>query len=81
MLLRTTNLAVKSITVKLGDKELFGNPKIVPYPYEVNWQIGRGKWFLTPICSLSNHSSSPSFTIMIYKSIILWSKFGLIFRK
>ena len=23
-------------TVKLGDKELFGHPKIVPYPYEVN---------------------------------------------
>ena len=27
-------------TVELGDKELFGHPKIVPYPYEVNWQIG-----------------------------------------
>mgnify|MGYP006903826501 CR=1 FL=1 len=23
-------------TVELGDKELFGHPKIVPYPYEVN---------------------------------------------
>ena len=20
----------------------------VPYPYEVNWQIGHGKWFLNP---------------------------------
>ena len=26
-------------TVELGDKELFGHPKIVPYPYEVNWQL------------------------------------------
>ena len=33
-------------TVELGDKELFGHPRIVPYPYEVNWQIGHGKWFL-----------------------------------
>jgi hypothetical protein len=33
-------------TVKLGDKELFGHPKIVPYPYEVNYQISHGKWFL-----------------------------------
>ena len=23
-------------TVDLGDKELFGHPKIVPYPYKVN---------------------------------------------
>ena len=33
-------------TVKLGNKELFDHPKIVPYPYEVNWQIGLKKWFL-----------------------------------
>jgi len=39
-------------TVELGGKKLFGHPKIVPltpnvsYPHEVNWQIGRGKWFL-----------------------------------
>ena len=24
----------RGITVKLGDKELFGHPKIVPYPYD-----------------------------------------------
>ena len=40
-------------TVKLGDKELFGHPEIVPwrqmflilgsaYPYEVNWQLVMG---------------------------------------
>ena len=26
-------------TVKLGNKELFGHPKIVHCPYEVNWQL------------------------------------------
>ena len=45
-------------TVELGDKELFGHPKIVPYRYEVNWQLVMGNSSLTPIYSLS-----PSFTI------------------
>ena len=33
-------------TIKLGNKELSGRPKIVPYPYIGKWQIGHGKWFL-----------------------------------
>ena len=32
----------------------------VPYPYEVNWQLVTGNGSLTPICSLSNRSLSPS---------------------
>ena len=38
-------------TVEVGDKKLFGHPKIVSYPYEVNWQLVTGNGFLTPICS------------------------------
>ena len=40
-------------TVELGDKELFGQPTIVPYPYEVNWQLVTENGSLTPICYLS----------------------------
>ena len=39
-------------TVELGDKELFGHPKIVPYPYEVNGKLVTGNGSLIPICSL-----------------------------
>ena len=46
-------------TVELGDKELFGHPKIVPYPYEVNWHLVTVNGSLTPICSLS-----PSLTVV-----------------
>jgi hypothetical protein len=35
----------------------------VPYPYEVNWQLVTGNGSLTPICSLSNSSISPSLTV------------------
>ena len=35
----------------------------VPYPYEVNWQLVSGNGSLTPICFLSNRSSSPSLTV------------------
>jgi hypothetical protein len=50
-------------TVELGDKELFGHTKIVPYPYEVNLQLVTGIGSLTPICSSSNHSLTPSLTV------------------
>ena len=46
--------------VELGDKELFGYPKIVPYPYEVDWQLVTGNGSLTSICSLS-----PSLTVLV----------------
>ena len=36
----------------------------VPYPYEVNWQLVAGNGSLTPICSLSKHSLSPSLTVL-----------------
>ncbi len=39
--------------VKLGNEELFGLPKIVPYPYEVNWHLVTENGSLIPICSLS----------------------------
>ena len=57
------------ITVKLGNKELFGRPKIlpkmpkVPYPYEVNGKLVTGNGSLIPICSLSNRSLLPSLTV------------------
>ena len=41
------NLVTKiQYTVKFGATKRFGHPKIVPYSYEVNWQICHGKWFL-----------------------------------
>ena len=52
-------------TVKLGDKELFGHPKIVPYPYEINWPLVTENGSLTPISSLSKRSLSPSLTVQI----------------
>jgi hypothetical protein len=36
----------------------------VPYPYEVNWHLVKGNGSLTPICSLSNRSLSPSLTVL-----------------
>jgi hypothetical protein len=54
--------------VKLGNKELFGQPKIVPilpnvpYPYEVNGKLVKGNGSLTTICFLSNRSLSPNLT-------------------
>ena len=47
-------------TVKLGEKELFGHPKMVPYlpnipyHYEVNGKLVTGSCSLITICSLSN---------------------------
>ena len=41
----------------------------VPYPYQVNWQLVTGNGSLTPICSLSKRTLSPSLTV--YKNI-LW---------
>ena len=35
----------------------------VPYPYEVNWHLVTGNGSLTPICSLSKRSLSPSLTV------------------
>ena len=52
--------------VELGDKELFGHPKIVPYPYEVNGKLVTGNGSLTPICSLSTRSLSPSLTVLYF---------------
>ena len=37
----------------------------VPYPYEVNWHLFTVTGSLTPICSLSNCSLSPSLTVHI----------------
>ena len=40
----------------------------VPYPYEVNWQIGSiGNGSLTPNCFLSKRSVSPSLTVFKYQ--------------
>ena len=36
----------------------------VPFPYETNWQLVAGNVSLTPICSLSNQSLSPSLTVL-----------------
>ena len=49
-------------TLELGDKELFGHPKLVPYPYEVNGKLVTGNGSLTPVCSLSNRSLLPCLT-------------------
>ena len=38
----------------------------VPYPYEVNGKLVTGNGSLTPICSLSNRSLSPSLTVLTY---------------
>ena len=34
-----------------------------PYPYEADWQLVTGNGSLTPICSLSKRSLSPSLTV------------------
>ena len=55
----------------------------VPYSYEVdvkvtsevNWQLVTGNGSLTPICSLSKRSSSPSLTLLYYYYFI-FSKRG-----
>ena len=52
---------LKCSTVELGNKELFGHPKIVPY--EVNGELVTGNGFLIPIWSLSNRSLLPSLTV------------------
>ena len=55
-------------TVKFGDKELlvvqnlFTNARLFPF-YELNWQIGHGKWFTIAKFPPSNHSLSPSLTV------------------
>ena len=36
----------KIYTVKLGDKELFGHTKIVPYCYEVDGKLVTGNQFV-----------------------------------
>ena len=54
-------------TVELDNKELFGCPKIVPYPYEVNGKLVTRNGSLIPICSLSNRSLLPSLTIQCKK--------------
>ena len=35
-----------------------------PYPYEVNWELVTENGSLTPICSLSKRSLSPSLTVL-----------------
>ena len=40
----------------------------VPYPYEVNWHLVTGNGSLTPICSLSKRSLSPSLTVLVTES-------------
>ena len=66
----TLKILERASTVKPGDMELFGHPKIVPLtpnvpnPYEVNWQLVTGNGSLTPICFLSKRSLSPSLTVV-----------------
>ena len=47
---RQIKIVYISWIIKLGDKELFGHPKIVPYPYEV---IVMGNGSLSPTLLLS----------------------------
>ena len=62
-------------TLKLGNNELFGRPKIVPgslmpkvsYPYEVNGKLVTGNGSLKPIYSLSNSSLLPSLTVQHFQ--------------
>ena len=42
-----------------------GHPKIVPYPYEVDWHLVTGNGSLTQFCSLSKRSLSPSLTVSV----------------
>ena len=67
-----TDLQLYACTVGLGNKDLFGCPKIVsyltqkfPYPYEVNGKLVTGNSSLLPICSLSNRSLLPSLTVQL----------------
>ena len=64
-------------TVELGDKELFGHPRIVPYlmpnvPYPYEDKLALGSRKLTPICSLSKRSLSPKLTVVL-KNLICGS--------
>ena len=61
-------------TVEIGDKELFGHPKIVPYLFEVNWHLvtGNGSLTYTSMHSLSNRSLSLSFTVINKKQKIIY---------
>ena len=45
----------------------------VPYPYEVNWQIGHRKWFLnTNLFLIKQSSLLPSLTVLgLYKSRVV----------
>ena len=54
-------MATKLHATELGNKELFGSPKIVPY--EVNGKLVTGNGSLIPICSLSNRALLPSLTV------------------
>ena len=42
----------------------------VPYPYEVNVKLVTRSGSLTPMCSLSNSSLSPSLTVYISKQTV-----------
>ena len=65
-------LIIKCCTVKVGDKEPNGHPKIVPYRQMflilMKW-IGKlvmVNGSLTPFCSLSNHSLSSTLTVLSF---------------
>ena len=60
----------QSCAFELGNKELFGHPKIVHCPYEVNWHLVMENGSLTPICSLSDRSLSQSLTTYKIKLLI-----------
>ena len=66
-------LSLSLDTVELSDKELFGHPKIVPYPYEVKLVTRNGS--LTQIRSLC--SLSPSLIVLSTFKICTqdWRKF------
>ena len=72
--LRQLSWLWKYVTVKLGDKELFGHPKNVPYPNKVNCKLVTGNCSLTPICSLSKRSLSPSLTVvlLLYRVVVYY---------
>ena len=50
----------------------------VPYSYEVNWQLVTGNGSLTPICSLSKGSLSPSLTVIKNKHKLDGNNYDLV---
>ena len=49
----------------------------VPYPYEVDWELVLDNGSLTPICSLSKRSLSPSLTVSVKLILYLYHKYDI----